>query len=89
LLKLHALFIAEPMTAPALSPEQLMDGGALRMWQMLSPKTQTNLKNAKSYFAEHLAIGDYYATRSVSSANGLAEARKCSDSRVPLPRMTS
>jgi conjugative relaxase-like TrwC/TraI family protein len=60
LLKLHALFIAEPMTAPALSPEQLMDGGALRMWQMLSPKTQTNLKNAKSYFAEHLAIGDYY-----------------------------
>lgn len=28
---------------------------------MLSPKTQTNLKNAKSYFDEHLAIGDYYA----------------------------
>jgi conjugative relaxase-like TrwC/TraI family protein len=27
---------------------------------MLSPKTQTNLKNAKSYFEEHLAIGDYY-----------------------------
>ena len=27
---------------------------------MLSPKTQTNLKNAKSYFAEHLSIGDYY-----------------------------
>jgi conjugative relaxase-like TrwC/TraI family protein len=28
---------------------------------MLSPKTQTNLKNAKSYFEEHLAVGDYYA----------------------------
>jgi conjugative relaxase-like TrwC/TraI family protein len=27
---------------------------------MLSPKTQTNLNNAKSYFEEHLAIGDYY-----------------------------
>ncbi len=27
---------------------------------MLSPKTQTNLKNAKSYFEEHLAVGDYY-----------------------------
>jgi conjugative relaxase-like TrwC/TraI family protein len=28
---------------------------------MLSPQTQTNLKNAKSYFDEHLAVGDYYA----------------------------
>ena len=28
---------------------------------MLSPKTQTNLKNAKSYFQEHLAVGDYYS----------------------------
>jgi len=28
---------------------------------MLSPQTQTNLKNAKSYFEEHLAVGDYYA----------------------------
>jgi conjugative relaxase-like TrwC/TraI family protein len=28
---------------------------------MLSPKTQTNLKNAKSYFEEHLAVGDYYS----------------------------
>lgn len=28
---------------------------------MLSPKTQTNLANAKTYFAEHLAIGDYYS----------------------------
>jgi conjugative relaxase-like TrwC/TraI family protein len=27
---------------------------------VLSPKTQTNLKNAKSYFAEHLSVGDYY-----------------------------
>jgi conjugative relaxase-like TrwC/TraI family protein len=28
---------------------------------MLSPKTQTNLKNAKGYFEEHLRAGDYYA----------------------------
>jgi conjugative relaxase-like TrwC/TraI family protein len=28
---------------------------------MLSPKTQTNLKNAKGYFEEHLAVGDYYS----------------------------
>ena len=27
---------------------------------MLSPKTQYNLTNAKSYFEEHLCIGDYY-----------------------------
>lgn len=27
---------------------------------MLSPKTQTNLANAKNYFDEHLAVGDYY-----------------------------
>jgi conjugative relaxase-like TrwC/TraI family protein len=28
---------------------------------MLSPKTQYNLANAKSYFQEHLSVGDYYA----------------------------
>jgi conjugative relaxase-like TrwC/TraI family protein len=28
---------------------------------MLSPKTQTNLANAQSYFAEHLCVGDYYS----------------------------
>ncbi len=27
---------------------------------MLSPKTQTNLANAQSYFEEHLCVGDYY-----------------------------
>jgi TrwC relaxase len=27
---------------------------------MLSTKAQTNLRNAKSYFEEHLATGDYY-----------------------------
>lgn len=27
---------------------------------MLSPKTQYNLANAKGYFEEHLAVGDYY-----------------------------
>src|ERR1700675_4877205 len=28
---------------------------------VLSPKTQTDLKNAKGYFEEHLSVGDYYA----------------------------
>ncbi len=28
---------------------------------MLSPKTQYNLRNAKSYFEEHLSVGDYYS----------------------------
>jgi conjugative relaxase-like TrwC/TraI family protein len=28
---------------------------------MLSPKTQTNLANAKGYFEEHLCAGDYYS----------------------------
>lgn len=28
---------------------------------MLSPKTQYNLQNAKTYFSEHLAVGDYYS----------------------------
>src|SRR5712692_322761 len=28
---------------------------------MLSPKTQYNLLNAKSYFEEHLSVGDYYS----------------------------
>jgi conjugative relaxase-like TrwC/TraI family protein len=28
---------------------------------VLSPKTQTNLKNAKCYFEEHLSVGDYYS----------------------------
>lgn len=27
---------------------------------VLTPKTQTNLTNAKTYFEEHLAVGDYY-----------------------------
>jgi len=30
---------------------------------MLSPKTQYNLANAKSYFEEHLCVGDYYSER--------------------------
>lgn len=34
---------------------------AVRLGGMLSAKTQTNLKNAKTYFEEHLAVGDYYS----------------------------
>jgi conjugative relaxase-like TrwC/TraI family protein len=32
-----------------------------RFVAMLSPKTQTNLANAQSYFDEHLCVGDYYS----------------------------
>jgi conjugative relaxase-like TrwC/TraI family protein len=35
---------------------------------VLSPKAQTNLKNAKGYFEEHLSVGDYYAEN--HSVNG-------------------
>ena len=37
---------------------------------MLSPKAQTNLKNAKGYFEEHLSVGDYYAEDAQVRANG-------------------
>ena len=30
---------------------------------MLSPKAQLNLKHAKSYFREHLSVGDYYSVK--------------------------
>ena len=30
-------------------------------WDMLTPKTQYSLKNAREYFAEHLSTGDYYS----------------------------
>lgn len=45
---------------PALALEQRRSGYALFLLRMLSTKAQTNLKNAKSYFEEHLATGDYY-----------------------------
>ncbi len=38
-----------------------MRTGSRRVVAMLSPKTQTNLANAKGYFEEHLCAGDYYA----------------------------
>ena len=40
---------------------------------MLSPKTQLNLKNAKSYFAEHLSIGDYYGENARIQGEWLGE----------------
>ena len=56
----HALLIAEFGSELALAPEQRSLGKTLRLQRMLSPQTQTNLKHAKSYFEEHLAVGDYY-----------------------------
>lgn len=43
---------------------------------MLSPQTQTNLKNAKSYFEEHLAVGDYYAESERVVGEWLGEGAK-------------
>lgn len=40
---------------------------------MLSPKTQLNLKNAKSYFAEHLSVGDYYGENTRVQGEWLGE----------------
>jgi len=40
---------------------------------VLSPKTQLNLKNAKSYFAEHLSIGDYYGANARIQGEWLGE----------------
>jgi conjugative relaxase-like TrwC/TraI family protein len=40
---------------------------------MLSPKTQTNLANAKTYFEEHLAVGDYYTEASRVSGQWIGE----------------
>ena len=47
--------------ALALAREQRFPSTSLYPQRMLSPQTQTNLKNAKSYFEQHLAVGDYYA----------------------------
>ena len=33
----------------------------LSVHDLITAKTQMNLKNAKSYFREHLCVGDYYA----------------------------
>jgi hypothetical protein len=57
----HAPLVAQLATTLALATEQRERGAALRMRPMLSPKTQTNLKNAQSYFEEHLAVGDFYS----------------------------
>jgi conjugative relaxase-like TrwC/TraI family protein len=53
--------IAGLASEPALPLEQGFFNRALTLLRMLSPQTQTNLKNAKSYFEKHLAVGDYYA----------------------------
>jgi conjugative relaxase-like TrwC/TraI family protein len=56
----HAIFLAPRWINPALATEHRERRSALELLRMLSPKTQTNLKNAESYFKEHLAVGDYY-----------------------------
>jgi len=40
---------------------------------VLSPKTQTNLRNAKGYFEEHLSVGDYYAENERVQAEWIGE----------------
>jgi conjugative relaxase-like TrwC/TraI family protein len=40
---------------------------------VLSPKTQTNLKNAKSYFTEHLSVGGYYGENARVQGQWLGE----------------
>jgi hypothetical protein len=86
----HAPLFADCASELALAPEQRFRADLLRHRRMLSPQTQTNLKNAKSYFEEHLAAGDYYAeAERVWWDNGLAKARKCSASTASSPKATS
>src|SRR5947208_1802753 len=49
--------------APNLLPRERNQPTLLRQSgkTMLSPKTQYNLANARSYFEEHLCVGDYYS----------------------------
>lgn len=58
---------------PALVQEQRRSGYALSVLHMLSLKAQTNLKNAKSYFGEHLATGDYYTESERVSGEWIGE----------------
>ena len=44
---------------------------------MLSPKTQTNLANAKGYFEEHLSAGDYYAENGRVQGVWMGEGAVC------------
>lgn len=41
---------------------------------MLSPKPQLNLRNAKTYFREHLRVGDYYAEGKTIAGEWYGEA---------------
>ena len=41
---------------------------------MLSPKAQMNLKHAKSYFREHLSVGDYYSVEAQVRGEWFGEA---------------
>lgn len=41
---------------------------------MLSPKPQLNLRNAKTYFREHLRVGDYYAEGKTIAGEWCGEA---------------
>ncbi|CAM3100521.1 relaxase domain-containing protein [Rariglobus hedericola] len=41
---------------------------------MLSPKAQMNLKHAKSYFREHLSVGDYCSVEAQVRGEWFGEA---------------
>jgi conjugative relaxase-like TrwC/TraI family protein len=43
---------------------------------MLSPKTQYNLRNAQTYFEEHLSVGDYYTEAERITGEWSGEASK-------------
>jgi len=43
---------------------------------MLSPKTQYNLRNAQTYFEEHLSVGDYYTEAERITGEWFGEASK-------------
>src|SRR5688572_17827072 len=43
---------------------------------MLTPKTQYNLNNAKEYFEQHLAVGEYYSEGQIVAGEWLGEGAR-------------
>jgi conjugative relaxase-like TrwC/TraI family protein len=50
--------VAAGFIAPVQAQHEILD--SVRKLDVLTPKTQYSLANAKTYFEEHLSVGDYY-----------------------------
>lgn len=77
--------LPQPFQLPAPALEQVT-GFQLQSCGVLSPKTQTNLKNAKGYFEEHLSVGDYYAENERVQGEWLGKAAELLGLSRPVTR---